>query len=42
MVNPVKKRAAFLARLAAEVAPGTRLVVVEFKEGELPQGPPGR
>ncbi len=40
VLHHVKARATFLSRLAAEVKPGTRLVVVEFKEGELPQGPP--
>jgi hypothetical protein len=29
-----------LGKLAAETKAGTRLVVIEFREGQLPQGPP--
>jgi len=40
VLHHVHDRPAWLARLAAEVRSGTRLVLVEFKEGDLPQGPP--
>lgn len=30
----------WLGKLTAELKPGARLVLVEFKEGKLPQGPP--
>jgi len=42
VLHHVKNRAAFLARLAREVAAGTRLALIEFKEGDLPQGPPAQ
>jgi SAM-dependent methyltransferase len=40
VLHHVADREAWLAKLAAETAPGTRLVLIEFKEGELPEGPP--
>jgi ubiquinone/menaquinone biosynthesis C-methylase UbiE len=40
VLHHVPDRARWLARLAAELRPGARLVVIEFNEGELPQGPP--
>ncbi len=40
VLHHVKNRAAWLSKAHAEVAPGTKLVVVEFKEGDLPEGPP--
>jgi hypothetical protein len=33
-------RSAWLAKLAAEMKPGARLVLIGFKEGNLPEGPP--
>ena len=42
VLHHVKDRAAFLAKLAGEVAAGTRLALIEFKEGDLPQGPPAQ
>ena len=33
-------REAWLSRLYSETKPGARLVLVEFAEGDLPQGPP--
>jgi SAM-dependent methyltransferase len=40
VLHHVKDRAAWLAKLAKEMHAGARLVVVEFKEGPLPEGPP--
>jgi ubiquinone/menaquinone biosynthesis C-methylase UbiE len=40
VLHHVQDREAWLAKLAGEVQPGTRLTVIEFKEGELPEGPP--
>jgi 2-polyprenyl-3-methyl-5-hydroxy-6-metoxy-1,4-benzoquinol methylase len=40
VVHHVAGREAWLRRLFSEMRPGARLVVVEFKEGRLPQGPP--
>jgi ubiquinone/menaquinone biosynthesis C-methylase UbiE len=40
VVHHVAEREAWLRRLFSEMRPGARLVVVEFKEGRLPQGPP--
>jgi hypothetical protein len=36
----VQDRGQWLSKLASQVKGGTRLVIVEFKEGELPEGPP--
>ncbi|MBI5488260.1 MAG: class I SAM-dependent methyltransferase [Deltaproteobacteria bacterium] len=40
VLHHVPDRAAWLGRIAAELKPGARLVLVEFKEGDLPEGPP--
>jgi SAM-dependent methyltransferase len=40
VIHHVGEREAWLGKLAAEMKPGARLVVVEFKEGKLPEGPP--
>jgi SAM-dependent methyltransferase len=40
VLHHVADRPAWLGKLATEMARGAHLVVVEFKEGPLPQGPP--
>ena len=40
VLHHVQDPKAWLARLASELKAGARLVLVEFKEGELPEGPP--
>lgn len=40
VLHHVESREAWLARLFSETKTGARLAVVEFKEGDLPQGPP--
>ncbi len=40
VLHHVADRVDWLARLVAEMAPGARLVLIEFKEGDLPEGPP--
>lgn len=40
VLHHVQDRPGWLSRLAAELRSGTRLVLIEFREGELPQGPP--
>lgn len=40
VLNYVKHRKKWLSTLASQMEPGSRLVIVEFKEGELPEGPP--
>jgi ubiquinone/menaquinone biosynthesis C-methylase UbiE len=40
VIHHVENREAWLSRAYAEMKPGARLVVVEFKEGKLPEGPP--
>jgi SAM-dependent methyltransferase len=40
VLHHVENRPAWLARLASEMKPSARLVLIEFKEGKLPQGPP--
>jgi SAM-dependent methyltransferase len=40
VLHHVPDRAAWLGKVASEMAPGARLVLVEFKEGNLPEGPP--
>jgi SAM-dependent methyltransferase len=40
VLHHVQERQDWLRRLFAELRPGARLVIVEFKEGRLPQGPP--
>jgi 2-polyprenyl-3-methyl-5-hydroxy-6-metoxy-1,4-benzoquinol methylase len=40
VIHHVQGREAWLQRMFSEMKPGARLVVIEFKEGKLPQGPP--
>jgi len=40
VIHHVDGREAWLRKLATEMKPGARLVVIEFKEGKLPEGPP--
>jgi 2-polyprenyl-3-methyl-5-hydroxy-6-metoxy-1,4-benzoquinol methylase len=40
VLHHVQAREAWLGRLFAQMRPGARLVLVEFKEGPLPEGPP--
>lgn len=40
VLHHVQNRIAWLARLHAQVKPGARLILVEFKDGDLPEGPP--
>jgi ubiquinone/menaquinone biosynthesis C-methylase UbiE len=40
VLHHVAARDAWLRRAFDELPPGARLVVIEFKEGPLPQGPP--
>jgi SAM-dependent methyltransferase len=40
ILRRVEDRAAWLLRLHEEMKPGARLVLIEFKEGDLPEGPP--
>ena len=40
VLHHVPQPAAWLAKIFGAVRPGTRLAIVEFKEGDLPQGPP--
>jgi ubiquinone/menaquinone biosynthesis C-methylase UbiE len=40
VLHHVADRPAWISKLATEMKPGARLVVVEFKEGDLPEGPP--
>jgi SAM-dependent methyltransferase len=40
VLHHVPDRAAWLGKVASEMRPGARLVLVEFKEGNLPEGPP--
>jgi ubiquinone/menaquinone biosynthesis C-methylase UbiE len=40
VLHHVANRDAWLGKLAAETKAGARLVVIEFREGRLPQGPP--
>jgi 2-polyprenyl-3-methyl-5-hydroxy-6-metoxy-1,4-benzoquinol methylase len=40
VLHHVPDRAAWLGKVAAEMHPGAKLVLVEFKEGNLPEGPP--
>jgi SAM-dependent methyltransferase len=40
VLHHVADRGAWLAKLAGEMRKGARLVMVEFKEGRLPEGPP--
>jgi hypothetical protein len=36
----VKHRQAWLEKLHDQMQPGSRLVLIDFKEGDLPEGPP--
>jgi ubiquinone/menaquinone biosynthesis C-methylase UbiE len=40
VLHHVTDRPAWLAKLAGEMKSGARLVLIEFKEGDLPEGPP--
>jgi SAM-dependent methyltransferase len=40
VIHHVDRRDAWLRRMFTEMKGGAKLVVVEFKEGELPEGPP--
>jgi SAM-dependent methyltransferase len=40
VLHHVPDRAAWLDKVAAEMHPGAKLVLIEFKEGNLPEGPP--
>jgi ubiquinone/menaquinone biosynthesis C-methylase UbiE len=40
VLHHIQDRPAWLAKLAAQMHRGARLVLVEFKEGNLPEGPP--
>jgi SAM-dependent methyltransferase len=40
VLHHVSDRVAWLGRLHDQMKPGARLVLVEFKEGSLPEGPP--
>jgi SAM-dependent methyltransferase len=40
VLHHVSDRPAWLGKLDGEIGPGTRLVIVEFKAGDLPKGPP--
>lgn len=40
VIHHVEGREAWLRKLATEMKPGARLVVIEFKDGKLPEGPP--
>lgn len=39
-VHHIEERVAYFARLKAHVTSGARVVIVDFKQGELPHGPP--
>jgi SAM-dependent methyltransferase len=41
VMHHVDKRAQWLAKLNSKIEKGTKLVLIEFKEGNLPEGPPG-
>jgi ubiquinone/menaquinone biosynthesis C-methylase UbiE/YHS domain-containing protein len=40
VLHHVGKRAEWLAKLSSEMDKGAKLVLIEFKEGNLPEGPP--
>jgi SAM-dependent methyltransferase len=40
VLHHVADRSAWMGRVAAEMKPGARLALIEFKEGKLPEGPP--
>jgi arsenite methyltransferase len=40
VLHHLKNRSEWLAKLSSELNKGTKLILIEFKEGNLPQGPP--
>lgn len=40
VLHHVQDREAWLKKVVSEMKPGARLVLIEFKEGNLPEGPP--
>jgi ubiquinone/menaquinone biosynthesis C-methylase UbiE len=40
VLHHVPTRAAWLTKLTSKMKPGARLVLIEFREGDLPEGPP--
>jgi ubiquinone/menaquinone biosynthesis C-methylase UbiE len=40
VLHHIADRSDWLGKLVAEMKPGARLVLIEFKEGNLPEGPP--
>jgi len=40
VLHHVQRRDAWLKKVASEMKPGARFVLIEFKEGKLPEGPP--
>lgn len=40
VLHHVRERDRWMKKVAEEMKPGTRLVLIEFKEGKLPEGPP--
>jgi ubiquinone/menaquinone biosynthesis C-methylase UbiE len=40
VLHHVPDRTGWLKKMAAEMRPGARFVLIEFKEGKLPEGPP--
>ncbi len=40
VLHHVQNREAWLKKMVSEMKPGARLVLIEFKEGKLPEGPP--
>ena len=40
VLHHVEQRQAWLRQLHAQMRPGARLVLIEFEEGDLPEGPP--
>ena len=40
VLHHVQDRAGWLKKVASEMKPSARFVLVEFKEGKLPEGPP--
>jgi hypothetical protein len=40
VLHHVQYRSGWLKKAASEMKPGARFVLIEFKEGKLPEGPP--
>ncbi len=40
VLHHLKNRAKWLGKLSSEINKGTKLILIEFKEGNLPEGPP--